>query len=144
MSKPRGRLKKAHTARDMDLHYALNTHTCLIFPYVGITQIRCDRSKFDYFLSACSTSSLLYLSISLEDGICQAISSVFSSSSLYFNPFIYICRLYNMAIISMPFKTFYVCYSSAYVTEVIAYFSLSPPTPQAKASILPIFYRSIG
>ena len=30
-----------------------------IFPYVGITQIRYKRSKFDYFLSACFTSSLL-------------------------------------------------------------------------------------
>ena len=32
-----------------------------IFPYVGITQIRYKRSKFDYFLSACITSSLLWL-----------------------------------------------------------------------------------
>ena len=56
-----------------------------IFPYVGITQIRYDRSKFDYFLSACSTSSLLYLSISLEDGICQAISISFKVPPAYSN-----------------------------------------------------------
>lgn len=56
-----------------------------IFPYVGITQIRYDRSKFDYFLSACSTSSLLYLSISLEDGICQAISISFKTPPAYSN-----------------------------------------------------------
>lgn len=54
-------------------------------PYVGITQIRLLRSKFDYFLSACSTSSLLYLSISLEDGICQAISISFKTPPAYSN-----------------------------------------------------------
>ena len=61
------------------------SHPAEIFPYVGITQIRYDRSKFDYSLSACSTSSLLYLSISLEDGICQAISISFKVPPAYSN-----------------------------------------------------------
>ena len=50
--------KKAHTRKEWTNHI-MQTYAYSIFPYVGIIQIRFNRSKFDYFLSACSTSSLL-------------------------------------------------------------------------------------
>ena len=53
--------QKAHTPWDMN--HDIQSINRRIFPYVGITQIRYNRSKFDYFLSACFTSSLLSFSI---------------------------------------------------------------------------------
>ena len=50
--------KKAHTGKEWTIHI-MQACTYSIFPYVGIIQIRFNRSKFDYFLSACPTSSLL-------------------------------------------------------------------------------------
>ena len=57
--------KKARSHRERTIHSILKIPVLSIFPYVGITQIRYDRSKFDYFLSACFTSSLLWFSITL-------------------------------------------------------------------------------